>query len=137
MSNIYHGLEAATLVAAIAWAFSSSPHSAADARPACEHGVNTQPSAAQLEAFLNTTQSMPKTFFDEQQFNGADGTKWRFNPPVNVTFRQPWMAAPRTATLAAMKVSQRPAKALTVLLLKTDGSVVPLEGGRLGLLDCS
>jgi hypothetical protein len=122
-------------VAAIAWAFTPLVHRVASAQPACLRGINLQPSGAQLEKFLNTTESMPKTFFDERQFENAGGTNWRFNPPLRVTFKQAWMTAPRSMTLAAMKVSQR-SNMLTVLLLKVDGAVVPLEGGKLSLLDC-
>jgi hypothetical protein len=122
-------------VAAVAWAFSPLVHPAADARPACLGGINVQPSVAQLEEFLNTSESMPKTFLDERQFERAGGTRWSFNPPITVSFKQAWMAAPRSVTLEAMKVSQR-SNMLTVLLLRVDGVVVPLEGGKLGPLDC-
>ena len=122
-------------MASILGALVALVHRVADARPACEPDTSRALSAETVQRFLDSTETISKTFFDARYFEKAGGWGWRFTPPLPVTLRQVWMTEPRVMTLAAMKISVR-AQTVTVLLLQADGSVLPLAGGKLELLVC-
>lgn len=109
---------------------SAGPATAAPMR--MEAAVHPELHAA-AERYLNSTTDITKTLITPTAYERLGGLVLVYSPALDISLKQPWMRAPMPMAVRELRVLGSD-PALRSWVLKADGSIMELQGGRPELL---